>query len=119
MVKTVKAGAEDIRVTSVLVGICVLPDGLERPASGDGAVRGAPGSEHERVGVVEGAAVAGASLPPAWVGVEHGIAGGLAVVVVAELLDPGDHGALAQAPACSAAALALEIEHTGESDAVT
>ena len=116
--KAVKATAEDIRVTTVCVGVGILPDGCKGPPSGRGPGGGAPRREHERVSVDKGAAIAGAFPPPAGVGVEHGVAGRLALVAVAEILDPGNHVALAETPAC-AASLALKIQHTWEGNTVT
>jgi hypothetical protein len=73
--------------------------------------------EHEGVGGGEGIGVASAGLPPRRVEVQHGVASGLGVVGIAEVLDPSHHGARRQAPAL-AVALGLEIQHTGQGDSI-
>lgn len=69
--------------------------------------------EDQGVGVDEGVGVARAGRPPRRVGVDQGVHAGLGVVGVAEVLDPGDGGAGREH------AVALEVEHAGEGDAVT
>ena len=108
---------EDIRVPTISIAIAILPNSLIRPPTRDRARRRRVAREHERVGADEGVAVARAALPPRRVGVQHRVPPRLAVVAVAEALDPGHHGRGAETPS-RRPALALEVEHTGQSDAV-
>ncbi|KFY92315.1 hypothetical protein V498_05038 [Pseudogymnoascus sp. VKM F-4517 (FW-2822)] len=114
----VQAAVEHIRVTTVLVGIVVLPDGLERPTRRHGAGRGAIPSQHKRAGAAERRAVPRALGPPISGGVDHWVNASLGVVGVDKVLDPGHHRRRGEAEAGCAGGVVLDVEHAGEGDAV-
>jgi len=89
----------DIRITTVTVGIRVLPEALVWPATRHGADGASILSQHQGVVGTEGSAAAGAGVPPVSGGVDHGVATSLAVVGLAEVLDPGNHVGWAQSVA--------------------
>jgi hypothetical protein len=70
----------------------------------------------EWVGGVESRAVSSASFPPICRGVDNGVSGRLLVVGVGEVLDPGDHGRVAQTVALIASLgwVVLDIKRTGK-----
>ena len=72
--------------------------------------------QHERAGSVESSAIASARLPPVSGAVDDGVAFRLGVIGVGEVLDPGDHGRMAEAVAfiCSLDRVILDIEHAWE-----
>lgn len=92
---------------------------MEGPAAGDGAWRTAISGQHQRVGCVEGGAVASALVPPVGSGIDHWVTLGLGVVGVGEIFDPGDHCCLAKAVAGGARRIILDIEHTREGSSIT
>lgn len=88
------------------------------PATWWGSRAGGPAGEDERDGGTESLGVSGAGLPPVGRGVDHGITASFGVVAVGEGLDPGNHGAGAEAIALGLAGGSLEINHAGEGDAI-
>jgi hypothetical protein len=91
--------------------VIVLPEALKRPRARDRAGGGSPVGEDERVGAAELAAVAGALGPPVGGGVDHRVAAGLALVGVAKVADPVDHGGRAEPVARRAVRVVLEVNH--------
>ena len=63
--------------------------------------------------------VAGALVPPVGSRVDHGVDTSLGVVGVGEVLDPSDHGSVAETVAGGSRRVVLDIEHTGESFSIT
>ena len=110
---------KNIRISAISITVRVLPDGLEWPVARDGSGGGGVAGQDQRGGGGEGCAVARALAPPVCCAVDHGVAGGLSVVGVREILNPGHHGRLAEAVAGSTAWVVLDIEHARESDSVT
>lgn len=88
------------------------------PATWCGSRAGGPAGEDEGVGSAERLGVSGAGLPPVGRGVDHGVAASFGAVAVGEGLDPGNHGAGAEAVALGLAGGSLEINHTGEGDTI-
>lgn len=116
--KTVQAAVEHVGITTIGIGIRVLPNSVNRPAAGQGADSARPSGQHERVRGRERLGVAGALVPPRVVGVDHGVAARLGVVAVGEGLDPADHGRGRQAEAGGLARDRLQVDHARKSDAV-
>jgi hypothetical protein len=67
---------------------------------------------------MESCTVAGALIPPVGSGVYHGIDTGLSVISVAEVLDPGDHGGVAEAITGGSRRVVLDVEHPGEGNSI-
>ena len=68
---------------------------------------------------MESGSVTGTCAPPICCTVNHGIASGLAVIVIDEVADPVDHGCLAETVACCTVGIVLDIEHAGQSYPIT
>jgi hypothetical protein len=113
-----QVAVEDIRISTIGVGVSVLPDGLEWPVTRDGSWGAAISGQHQGASGVECGAVASALAPPIRSAVDHGVTLGLGVVGIREVLDPGDHSRLAEAVAGSSRGVVLNIEHAGKSDSV-
>src|SRR5947208_15640869 len=112
---------EEILVTRQAAAVVVLPEGPERPAGrqgpgGPGLVTGYP----QRVVRGEGAASAGARVPPVGGRVDHGVAPGEPLHLVAERLDPADHARLAHAvaPVLGAVRVVFDVERGRQCPAV-
>lgn len=88
------------------------------PATRGGSRAGGPAGEDKWVGGTESIGVPGARLPPVGRGIDHGITAGPGPVAVGEGPDPGNHGAGAEAVALGLARVTLQINHTGEGDAI-
>ena len=109
---------EAVSIAAVCVRVGVLPEAPDSPATREGADCIGVVSKHQRVSGCKGVGVARARFPPRWAEVKHGPASGLAVISVAEVLDPRHHCARRQTPAL-AVALGFEIQHTGQGDSVS
>jgi hypothetical protein len=109
---------EDIGISAIGIAIGVLPDGLERPATGDGPGSAAVAGQDQRALGGERGGVPRALGPPVGGAVDQWVAGGLGVVGVHEVADPGDHGGLAQAVAGGPRRVVLDVQHAREGDAV-
>ena len=83
---------ELIRIATVSVTIRILPDGLVRPAAGDGAGRAPIPGQHQRARSAELARIPGANRPPVIGAVNQWITPCLGVICGNEVRDPGDHG---------------------------
>lgn len=97
----------------------VLPESVEAPVSGNLTSRGGVSSEDKRALLAKGSAVACASLPPISSGVDKRVLGSSSLVGLDKVGDPVDHGTGRETVAGSAAGVVLNVEHTGEGDAVT
>jgi hypothetical protein len=80
-----------------------------------------PLSHVERDVVDKSVAVTGAVLPPRGRRVDDRVPGGLGLVLGNKVADPADHVGSRETPALGAALAGarLEIQHTGEGDAIT
>ena len=117
-IEGVLATVPEIRVAAVAVRVRVLPDALVGPATGDSTNGARILSQHQRVICAEGSAAAGTGVPPVSGGVDHGIATRLAVVGLAEVLDPCNHIGFAQPVAGRTGWVILDIEHAGQGLAI-
>lgn len=74
--------------------------------------------QNQRVVGTKVTVVTGASLPPVGGGVDHGVAASLAVVGLAEVLDPGSHVGRTEAVAGRAGWVVLQVQHSREGLAI-
>ena len=114
-----KPSVKDIRVTTMLIAVGILPDGVGRPIARDRrgrrvAIRG----EYERTGAAKAAGVSGAGLPPVGGGVDQGVDTGCLLIRIDEVFDPGNHVFGAFVVAGGTVWVVFDIEHTGQCDAV-
>lgn len=103
---------EHVRVTTILVVIIVLPDGVEAPAGRELANLAAVARDDQWALVGKHGRVARARLPPAGRGVEERVAARLGVIRLDKVADPAPHGRLAEAVAGVAVGAVLEVHHT-------
>ena len=117
LLEVVQSAVPDVRVATIGIAIGVLPERLIRPSARNGAHRARVPSQDERT-LGERFAVARAGVPPVSGGIDHRIPAGAALVGVDEIGNPRHHLRGAKSVACGAIGVVLDVQHTGEGDAV-
>jgi len=110
---------KDIGVATIGVAVAVLPESLKWPSAGDGTRRGVVVRKDERRLAGEGCRVSSAVLPPVCSGIDQWVDANGRVVGIDKISNPSDHGRRREAVAGITAGIVLNIEHTGQGDAIT
>ena len=103
-----------VRISSVGIAICILPDGLIRPSSGDTPYRTVPACQVQRTCLRKCSAVSRTLGPPATIEIQDRISPCCSMVGIDEILDPVHHLGGGEAIAVAD----FEVKHTGKSNSI-